>query len=141
MEYLDLDAGLESVLSGDHDRLVRLQSRVDERLTIADLRDCYRPGLCRSIGPDHPGIGAVRALLYRRHWDRQPVVPESEQQSTIDKFTGPKLTLRVGEVGAQLNRAGCLNDLVVDQQELAFVELCLVVLAVGQDGDRSFVQL
>src|SRR5258708_21190937 len=41
----------------------------------------------------------------------------------------------VGKLGLELNRASCLQDLVVDEVDLAFIELDLVVLTVSENRE------
>ena len=49
--------------------------------------------------------------------------------------------MALGKLGLEPDRAGGLNDLVVDEVELAFIELDLVVLAVGEDRERPLGHL
>jgi hypothetical protein len=115
MQELHPGPGLQPVLSGGDHGLVRLETRIDQSLTVTDLPNRDLPDLCRPIRGNHPDVGAVRPLLHGRGRDRQPVVPRGEEHSSINKFARPEPALRVGEVGAQLNRAGCLNDLIVNE--------------------------
>jgi hypothetical protein len=46
--------------------------------------------------------------------------------------------LRIGEARAQPYRAGALDNLIVDQVKLAFIKLGLVILAIGENRQRSF---
>ena len=118
-----------------------MQAGIDQRLTVADLTDGDRPDLRSSIRSDDPDVGAIRTLLNCRRGNRQAIVPRGQKQSRIDELAWPEPTLRIGEVGAQLNCAGGLNDLIVDEDELALVELGLVILAVGVDRKRAFRHL
>src|SRR6267378_8241305 len=45
----------------------------------------------------------------------------------------------VGKLGLELNRAGGLQDLVVDEVDLAFIKLDLVVLTVSENRERLLV--
>jgi hypothetical protein len=47
--------------------------------------------------------------------------------------------LGVGKLCLELNRAGCLRDLVVDEVDLAFIKLDLVVLTVSENRERLLV--
>ena len=59
-----MGAGLQLVLSVDHDLLVGLEAGIDERLTLPDLRDLDRADCHRAVGIDHIGIGSLRPLLH-----------------------------------------------------------------------------
>ena len=95
----------------------------------------------RAVGIDDVGVGSLLALLHGRRRDGQAVVPRIEQQPHIDEFARPKPVRRVGKFGLEPDRAGGLQDLVVDQRELAFVELDRVVLAVGEHRERPLGHL
>ena len=61
-----------------------------------------------------------------------------QEQPHADEFARPQPMRRVGKLRLELDRAGGLQDLVVDQRELALVQLDLAVLAVGENRERSF---
>src|SRR6185295_14226808 len=134
----DPRAGLELVLAVDHDLLVGLEARVDERLPIADLSDAHRPDLGRVVGLDHVSVGPFLALLHNRGRHGQAVAPGLEQQPRIDELARPKAVHLVGEVCLELDRTGGLDDLVVDETQRSLVELYAVVLVVGDNGQRTF---
>ena len=70
-----------------------------------------------------------------------PVMPGLEQQPRVDELARPEHMRRVGKIGLELDRAGGLQDLVVDERELALVELDLVVVAIGKDRERPLGHL
>jgi hypothetical protein len=53
----DMRAGLQLVLSVDHDLLVGREAGVDESLSVADLRDGNRPELDGVVGIDDVSVG------------------------------------------------------------------------------------
>ena len=112
------------------------KSAIDQRLSVADLRDGDGAVLDRIVGLDHIGVNALLALLHHRGRDGQPVVPRFQQQSCIHQFTWPQPVRGVGKFGLDLDRAGGLQDFVVDEIDFALVELDLVVLAVGENRQR-----
>ena len=63
-------------------------------------------------------------------------MPGIDQQARIDEFARPEPVRLVGEIGLELDRAGGLQDLVVDEAELALIQQGRVVLAVGKDRER-----
>src|SRR5262249_62033740 len=108
------------------------QPGIDQRLAVADLADSDRARLNRSVGSDNPDVGAFRPLLYRGRGDGQAIVARVELEPRIDQFARPQHPLGIGKARAQPDRAGGLDDLIVDEIELTLVELRLVVLAVGK---------
>ena len=92
-----------------------------------------------SVGIDHIGIGSLRALLHDRCGNGQAVMPCLEEQPRVDEFARPKLVRLVGKVGLELDRAGGLQDLVVDEPECALIELDRIVLAIGENRKRRSV--
>ena len=69
-------------------------------------------------------------------------MPGLEQAAaTLIELAGPKHMRGVGKLGLELDGAGGLQDLVVDERELALVELDLVVLAIGEHRERPFGHL
>ena len=63
-------------------------------------------------------------------------MPRIEEQPRVDELARPEPMRLVGKIRLELDRAGGLQDLVVDEAELALIELDLVVLAVGEDRER-----
>ena len=68
---------------------------------------------------------------------RQAVMSRIEQQPHADEFARPQPMSLVGKLRLELDRAGRLQDLVVDQRELALVQFDLAVLAIGEDRERG----
>ena len=66
-------------------------------------------------------------------------MPRVEQQPRIDELARPQQMLRVGKLRLQPDRAGGLDDLVVDQVKRALIEL-LAVLTVDEDRERPLGQ-
>src|SRR5580658_7074268 len=101
MQNGDMIPGLQLVLSVDHDLFVRLESRIDQRLPITDLRDSDRAQGRGSVGTDDIRISALRTLLHDRRRDRQTIMPRIHQQSRVDEFARPQPMSRVREVRLQ----------------------------------------
>jgi len=132
----DLGAGLKLVLPVDHDLLVGVQPGVDERLPVADLSDGNRPDRDRVVGIDDVRVGSFRTLLHNRCSDGQAVMPRVEEQPHVDELARPEAMRFVGKVRLELDRAGRLQDLIVDEAERALTQLDRIVLAVGQHRER-----
>ena len=90
---------------------------------------------------NHVDVGSSLALLHGRRCDGQPVLSRVDEQSGIDQLARPQAVRRIGKSRLELNGARRLGNLVVDQQELALIQLDLVVLAVGNHGQRPFGHL
>src|SRR5260370_28654326 len=120
-------AGLSLVLAVDHTLLVGVQPGIDERLTLPDLSDFDGANCRRAVSIDDVGIGSLRALQHDRRRHRQAIMPRIEQQPYADEFARPQPMRRVGKFRLELDRAGRLQNLVVDQRELALVQLNLAV--------------
>ena len=134
-----MGAGLQLVLSVDDDLLVGLEARVDERLALADLCDLDRADRHGAVRVDHVCVGSLRALQHDRCGNGQAVMPRVEQQPCVYELTRPQQVLLVGKLGSQPDRAGCLDDLVIDEVKCSLIEL-LAVLAIDEDRDRSVGQ-
>ena len=63
-------------------------------------------------------------------------MPRIEQQPHADEFARPQPMRFVGKLRLELDRAGRLQDLVVDEVERALIQLDLVVLAIGENRER-----
>ena len=61
-----------------------------------------------------------------------------QEQPHADELARPQPTMPVGKLRLELDRAGRLQDLVVDKRELALVQFDLAVLAVGENRERGF---
>ena len=105
-------------------------------MPVADLRDGDRPDLDRIVGIDDVGVGSFRTLLHNRRGNGQAVMPRIEKQPRVDELARPEPMRLVGKIGLELDRAGGLQDLVVDEAEHAFIQLDRIVLAIGEDRER-----
>ena len=63
-------------------------------------------------------------------------MPRVEQQPRVDELARPKLMRLVGKIRLELDRAGGLQVLIVDEAERALSEPHRVVLAVGENRER-----
>src|SRR6478752_7845446 len=108
---------LQLVLSVDHDLLVGLEAGINKCLSAADLCDLDRPARDRVVEIDDVHVSAAGTLLDSRCGDGQAVAPCIDEQSRVDEFAGPEPMRLVGKIGLELNRARCLQDLVVDEAE------------------------
>src|ERR1700681_4106287 len=135
----DMAAGLQLVLPVDDNLFVRGKSAIDQRLTVAGLRNRNRSPFDGAVGLDHVGIEALLALLNGSGRNRQTILPRIEQQPRIDQFPRPQPMRGVWKFGLELDRAGRLQNLVIDEIDLADIKLDLVVLAVGKNLQRSLV--
>ena len=136
-------AGLELVLAVDDDR-ARWHLSPESISACPSLICATVIGrICdRVVGLDHIDIGAVRALLHRRRRDTvSPSCRVSSSSRALTSSPGQSMCAGIGKIGLEPDRAGRLQDLVVDQRELALVELDLVVLAVGEDRERPLGHL
>ena len=68
-------------------------------------------------------------------------MPRVDQQSRVDELARPELVRLVGKIGLELDRAGGLQDLVVDEAEHALIEQRRIVLIVGKDRERLLGRL
>jgi hypothetical protein len=132
-------AGLQFVLAVDNDLFVGGKSAIDQRLSVADLRDGDVALLDGIVGLDDIGVNALLALLHHPGRDGQSVVARFQQQPRIHQFTRPQPVRGVGKFCLDLNRAGGLQDFIIDEIDFALVELDLVVLAVCENRERLVV--
>src|SRR6266478_8120793 len=129
-------ARLQLVLSVDHDLLVGLEAGIDQRLAVSDLRNLDRADCHGAVRIDDVSVGSFRTLLNDRSGNGQAVMPRVDQQPRVDKFAGPELVRAVAKIRLELDRAGSLQDLVVDEAEHAFIQLDRIVLVVGENLQR-----
>ena len=134
-------AGLQFVLAVDHDGLAGLQAGIDQGLALTDLGDPDRPYLYRLIRQNDVDIGTGRTLLHGAGRDGQPLGLGPEQQTRVYQLAGPEQAPRIWKSCTQTDGARGLDDLVVDQQQLALIELDFLVLAVGENLDGAFLHL
>src|SRR3982074_565687 len=86
----DMAAGLQLVLPVDDNLFVRGKSAIDQRLTVAGLRNRNRSRFDGAVGFDDVGIEALLALLNGSDRNRQSIVPRIQQQPRIDQFPRPQ---------------------------------------------------
>src|SRR5580704_19610406 len=108
-------AGLQFVLSVDYDLLVRLEAGIDQRLSVADLRDLDWAEFHGAVRIDDISVGSVRTLLHDRCGNGQAVMPCIEEQPRVDEFARPEPMRLVGKIRLELDRASRLQDLVIDE--------------------------
>ena len=137
VQHRDTRARLQLVLSVDHDLLIGLEAGINEGLAAADLRDLDRPALDRALGIDDIDVGAVRALLHSRCSDGEAIMYRIDEQPRVDELARPEPARFVDKIRLELDRARCLQDLVVDEAEYALVQQGRVVLAVGENRERG----
>lgn len=108
-----------SVLPVDDDLFIGLGGRIDQRIpAVADRATSL--AIISFVWIDEEAGGTGLALLYHRLWNGQAVVPRIDQQTCVDELARPVSRRRlVGKVGLELDRAGGLQDLAVDEAELA----------------------
>jgi len=63
-------------------------------------------------------------------------MPDIDEQPRVDKLARPELVRLVVKIRLELDRAGGLQDLVVDQAEHALIQLDRIILAVGKNRER-----
>src|SRR5712671_2271718 len=136
MQQRDMGARLQLVLSVDHDLLVALEAGINESLAIADLRDLDWADGHGAVWIDDVGVGSFRALLHDRGGYGQAVMPRIQEQPRVDELARPEPLRLVGKIRLELDRAGRLQDLVVDEAKRAFIQLDRIVLAVGENRER-----
>ncbi len=124
-------AGLQLVLPVDDNLFVRGKSAIDQRLTVAGLRNRNLSRFDGAVGLDHVGIEALLALLNGSGRNRQSIVPRIQQEPRIDQFPRPQPMRGVWKFGLELDRAGCLQNFVIDEIDLADIKLDFVILAVA----------
>ena len=96
-------AGLQIVLSVDHDLLVGPEAGVDESLSVADLRDGNRADRDGVVGIDDVRVGSFRTLLHDRCGNGQAVMPRIEEQPRVDKLARPEPVRLVGKIRLELD--------------------------------------
>src|ERR1035438_10734146 len=79
VQHGDTRAGLQLVLSVDHDLLIGLEAGINEGLAAADLCDLDRPALDRAVGIDDVSVGSIGTLLHSRCSDGQAVMPRIDE--------------------------------------------------------------
>ena len=105
------------------------QTLADDRYAVLYRGDLDGAPLDGVVVLDHVGIGAVRPVLHGLRRNGRDAAARIDDQPHIDEQTRPQPLVLVGEARLQLQRAGRLVDLVVDQRQLAGREQRLAVLA------------
>src|SRR6202030_1427860 len=82
-------------------------------------------------------IGSLRSLQHDGSGNRQAVMSRIQEQPHADEYARQQPMSLVGKLRLELDRAGRLQNLVVDQRELALVQLDLAVLAKGENRERG----
>src|ERR1700737_3968256 len=68
-------------------------------------------------------------------------MPRIDEQSRLDELARPEPVRLIGKIRLELDRAGGLQDLVVDEAELALTQPDRIILAVGENRERRLVFL
>src|SRR5438445_10287292 len=68
-------------------------------------------------------------------------MPGIDEQPRVDKLARPELVRLVVKIRLELDRAGGLQDLVVDEAEHALIQLDRIILAVGENLERRLCVL
>src|ERR1700716_2137100 len=132
----DMRARLQLVSSVDHDLLVGLEAGINQRLAVTDLRDLDWADCLGTVRIYDIGVGSFRTFLHDRCGNGQTVMSRIEEQPRVDELAWPELVRRVRKIRLELDRAGCLQDLVVDEAEYALIQQGRIVLGVGKDRER-----
>lgn len=82
-------------------------------------------------------IAAVRAALHRRRGHDHGMLQRVDEDAHIDELARPELQLGIVEGRLDLHRAGCLVDLIVDDEQGAGVDDRRIVGVERLDFDRS----
>src|SRR5258707_15858425 len=88
----DTAAGLQLVLPVDDNLFVRGKSAIDQRLTVAGVRNRNLSRFDGAVGRDLVGIEALLALLTASGRHRQAIVRRIPQRPPIDRFPWPQPT-------------------------------------------------
>src|ERR1700722_484412 len=94
----DLRAWLQLVLSIDHHLLAGLETGINERLPVADLRYLDWSDGHGAVRIDDIGVGSFRTLLHDRRGNSQAVMPCIDEQARVDEFARPQLLRLVGKI-------------------------------------------
>ena len=96
-----------------------LQALGDHRLRLVLLRHRDRPHRHLVVRLHDIDEGAVRPALHGRGRRHHHLLERVDQQPDVDEAARPELQFAVGKFGLELDRAGGLIDLIVDDLELA----------------------
>src|SRR6202035_504690 len=86
----DMAAGLQLVLPVDDNLFVRGKAAIDQRLTVAGLRNRNSTRFEGAVGLDLVGIEALFAMLNGAEWNRQSIPPRIQQMQRIDQLQRPQ---------------------------------------------------
>ena len=120
-------AVLEPTEAARHDLFACAQPLGDNSIFVVLPRNLDLPHLGSVVGPDDVDVGAVRSALHgfgRRYDDALQCVDEKPD---VDELPRPELAFVVREISLELDRAGLLIDLVVDDFQRADVEFGLAI--------------
>ena len=115
------------------DLLARSQARAEQGHVVFGLGDGDRPRLDRAVLLHHIGEAAVWPGLQRRRRYGHAVGHGLDDEVRIDELAGPQGLVGIREFRFELDRAGRLVDLIVDEIEDALRNLLLVGGVIGQD--------
>ena len=110
-----------------HHALIRLQAVVDDRLDLILLRHGDVADRHLVVGLHHIDECSVRPALHRCGRHHRHLFKGVDQQPDVDELARPELELAVGKFSLELDGAGGLVDLIVDDPELALLDCRLVV--------------
>src|SRR5258706_2986443 len=99
----DMRARLQLVLSVDHDLLVGLETGIDQRLAVTDLRDLDWADRDGAVRTDDIGVGSFRTLLHDRCRNSQAVMPRIDEEPRVDELARPEPVRRVGKIRLELD--------------------------------------
>ena len=133
----DAAAVRELIESGRDDPIAAGDPGRDHRLVFVLLSDGHRAHGDLAVVADHEHEWSVGSALDRggRHHDH--LVQRVDQDPHVDKLPGPQLQVFIGKLGFQLERAGCLIDLIVDHLEAAVIDDAFVILPERVDLDLA----
>src|ERR1700733_2370061 len=98
----DLDAIVEAVLTGGHDRITRMQALVDQGAAIECLIDGDWADSRAIIWLHDEDIGTTLPVLHRAQRHSDAVMLLRHHKVDVDELAGPQRALRVGEGRLQL---------------------------------------
>jgi len=75
-------------------------------------------------------------LLHHGRGNGQAVVPCIDEQPRVDELARPEFVRLVGKIRLELDRSGCLQDLVIHEAEHALTQFHRIILAIGENRER-----
>jgi len=140
LQHRNAGAGLQLVLSVDHDLLVGLEPesiRAWPALICATLTAGCRPW--RWIDDIH--VGALGPCCTADAATVRPLCLVSTSRRALTSWPGQSCRDLLEKIRLELDRSRCLQDLVVDEAEHALIQQGRIVLAVGENRKGSLVLL